>query len=146
MTLKIVLKPQERMILGGAVIRNGTSKTEFIIENNVPLLRQKNILSPEQADSPAKRIYLVIQLMYIDGEHLAEHHKLYWTLVRDFLMAAPRSLGLIDRVNELILQERYYEALKAGRDLIVYEQEVFERAQQWVESLPESPQGSAVGA
>jgi flagellar biosynthesis repressor protein FlbT len=139
MTLKIVLKPQERMILGGAVIRNGSSKTEFVVENNVPVLRQKNILSPPEADTPAKRIYLVIQLMYIDGARLPEHHALYWELVRDFLSAVPSSLGHIDRISELILQTRYYDALKAARDLIAYEQEVFESAQQCIESLSECP-------
>jgi flagellar biosynthesis repressor protein FlbT len=130
MTLKIVLKPHERMILGGAVIHNGTAKAEFIIENNIPVLRQKNILSPSQADTPAKRIYLMVQLMYIDGDNLSNHHKLYWELVKDFLSAAPRSLDLIDRINEYVLQTHYYDALKAARDLIDYEQEVFQRAKQ----------------
>jgi flagellar protein FlbT len=45
MALKIILKPHERIILGGAVVTNGRSKSELIIENNVPLLRQKDNLS-----------------------------------------------------------------------------------------------------
>ena len=78
------------MILDGAVITNGPNKTEFIVENNVPILRQKNILSIDDADTPAKRIYFTgFELMYVDNEHLEDHHKLYWDLVKDFINALP---------------------------------------------------------
>ena len=71
MALKIVLKPNEKMIVGGAVITNGSTKnTDLIIENNVPVLRQKNILSQKDATSPCSRIYFLIQLMYIDEEKI----------------------------------------------------------------------------
>jgi flagellar protein FlbT len=130
MALKISLKPHERLIIGGAVLVNGASKTEFMIENKVPILRQSSILNAEQANTPASRIYFVIQLMYIDEEHIKEHHKLYWELVRDFVQAAPRSLELIDVISELILQESYYRALKGARQLIEFEQEVIERVKQ----------------
>lgn len=130
MSLKITLKPQERMILGQAVITNGPGKTEFIIENNVPILRQKNILSPDEADTPARRIYFAIQLMYVDEGNLADHHKLYWQLVRDFVEAVPRSLPLVDEINEFISRTQYYQALKAAQRLMEFEQEVLERAKQ----------------
>ena len=45
MGLKITLKPGERMIIGGAVITNGGQKSNFIVENKVPILRDKDILS-----------------------------------------------------------------------------------------------------
>jgi flagellar protein FlbT len=127
MTLKITLKPHEKMILGQAVIANGANKCEFIVENNVPILRQNDILSPEKADTPALRIYLAVQLMYVDQTNLSAHQKLYWQLVEEFLEAAPSSLHLIDRINELIFKEHYYQALKLAQKLVSYEQEVIER-------------------
>jgi flagellar protein FlbT len=130
MALKISLKPHERLIIGGAVIANGASKTEFMVENKVPILRQSSILSAEQADTPARKIYFVIQLMYVDQEHIKEHHQFYWELVRDFVQALPRSLELIDGINDLILKENYYQALKGARQLIEFEQEVIERVKQ----------------
>lgn len=135
MALKLSLKPYERLIIGGAVITNGSAKTEFVVENEVPILRHKHILSSNEANTPAKRIYLAVQLMYVDGGNLAEHHKIYWDLVRDFISAAPRSLPIIDQMNEYILQDKYYDALKVGRELINFEQEVLERAKQCCESL-----------
>ncbi|MCP4748712.1 MAG: flagellar protein FlbT [Desulfobacteraceae bacterium] len=130
MALKITLKPRERVILGGAVITNGPSKTEFSVENEVPVLRQKNILGAEEAISPARRIYFVIQLMYVDNQNLKAHHELYWELVQDFLSAAPRSIELIDRLNDQIFQMNYYQALKLAKKLIDFEQEVIKRATQ----------------
>lgn len=130
MALKITLKPHERMIIGGAVIQNGSTKTELVVQNNVPILRHKNILSLSEADTPAKRIYLCVQLMYVDEAHVDQHHKLYWELVQDFVSAAPRSLPILDQLNEYVVQAQYYDALKTARNLIKFEQEVFERAKQ----------------
>lgn len=123
MALKIILKPGEKIILGGAVITNGNSTTNLIIENSVPILRQKDIMKKEQADSPCKRIYLVIQLMYIDGANLTFHHKTYWTLVKEVIKAAPSTLQIIDRMSSFILGNKYYQALKQAKKLIDYEEE-----------------------
>jgi flagellar protein FlbT len=124
MALKIILKPNERIILGGAVVTNGKSKSELIIENNVPILRQKDILSEKEADSPCRRIYFVIQLMYVDEENLVTHHNTYWKLVQALISAAPSTIGLIDQISSHILAGRYYQALKLGKKLIDYEEEI----------------------
>ena len=63
MALTITIKPHEKLIIGGAVIVNGKAKSEMLIENNVPILRGKDIMSLDMADSPCKRIYFAIQLM-----------------------------------------------------------------------------------
>jgi len=126
MSLKITLKPHERVIIGGAVITNGNTRSEMIVENSVPILRDKDIMSEKNADSPCKRIYFVIQLMYVDEKNLTEHHKTYWRLVQDVVKAAPSMIYLIDQISQQILSSRYYQALKAAKKLIAYEQEVIE--------------------
>lgn len=127
MSLKISLKPQERIVIGGAVVTNGSTKTELFFENKVPILREKDIMTESDATSPARRIYFVVQLMYIDDTSLAVHHKNYWVLVNDFIKAAPSSLPMIDQLNDQILKCQYYAALKTARSLIEYEQEVISR-------------------
>jgi flagellar biosynthesis repressor protein FlbT len=129
MSLKITLKPNEKMIVGGAVLTNGNRKnTDLIIENKVPVLRQKDILSEKDATSPCSQIYFLIQLMYIDEENLTTHQQTYWKLVREVLDAAPSLTGAIDQINEQILSGRYYKALKLAGDLTNYEQEVLKHA------------------
>lgn len=127
MGLKITLKPHEKLILGGAVITNGAAKCEFVVENPVAILRQSSILSPNEADTPARRIYLTIQLMYVDPQQRLSHQKLYWQMVKEFAQAAPRSVILIDQINELIYNEKFYDALKLANKLIQFEQEAIDR-------------------
>lgn len=125
MALKIALKPGERVVIGGAVVKNGSRQTsELIVENAVPVLRGKDILSEKEADTICSRIYFVIQLMYIDTENLSIHHENYWKLVRPLVKAAPRLTGLIDHINENILNGKYYQALKLAAELIAYEKEI----------------------
>ena len=126
MALKITLKPHERLIIGGAVITNGSSKTDLVVENNVPILRQKDIMSLKDADSPCRRIYFAIQLMYVDEKNLAEHHRIYWELVKDVAEAAPSRKGLIAEISNFVLNRQYYQALKLTKKLIEYEKEAID--------------------
>jgi flagellar biosynthesis repressor protein FlbT len=127
MALKIILKPHERFIVGGAVLTNGDMKSVFVVENDVPILRGKDILTTAAADTPCKRIYFAIQLMYVDETNLPEHHKTFWGLVKDVAEAAPSRRPLLKEISENILNARYYQALKLTKKLIDYEREVTER-------------------
>jgi len=124
MALKISLKPDERVIIGGAVLQNGGARSDFVIENSVPILREKDIMGLAEANSPCRRIYFAIQLMYVDEKNIEEHRTTYWKLVRDVTQAAPSTTGLIDQISEHILHDRYYQALKLTNQLIEYEQGV----------------------
>jgi len=126
MPLQIELKPGERMLIGGAVVVNGDHRCELTVLNDVPVLREKDILSDGDADTPGKRVYLAVQLMYVDGAHLAKYHQLYWDLVKEMVKAAPSSLPLVDEMSQCILDNRYYQALKVASRLIQYEKELID--------------------
>lgn len=128
MPLKLTLKPHERVILGGAVITNGSSSCHLLIENNVPILRQADILSEAQANTPCRRIYFVLQLIYIDQAQSAELQPLYWDLAREVLEAAPSMKNLISRISQFIIDNKMYQALKTARKLIQYEEELINNA------------------
>lgn len=124
MSLKITLKVHEKFIIGGAVITNGDSKSTFVVENDVPILREKDILTFNSANTPCRRIYFAIQLMYVEGKNMPEHHKTYWELVKDVAEAAPSIKPLLQEISNHILNDRYYQALKLTKKLIAYEEEV----------------------
>ena len=128
MALKVELKPNERIILGNIVLRNGSDRARFFIEGSAPILREKDILTPETANSPAKRIYLAVQLMYLAGES-ETNHEVYFSLVRDFLTASPSSLTLISEINNRILNGDLYKALKSARELMAYEKRLLDHVQ-----------------
>lgn len=124
MSLKITLKPHEKVIIGGAVIKNGASSCHLQVENNVPILRQSDVITEHDAITPCRRIYLAIQLMYIDEKRSAEIHPIYWELVREVLDAAPSMKDLISQISQFMLSEKYYQALKLTKKLMAYEEEL----------------------
>jgi flagellar biosynthesis repressor protein FlbT len=124
MALKIALKPEEKVIIGGAVIQNGNHRSEFIVENSVPILRQKDIMREDEATTYCSKIYFAIQLMYVDRKSLGESNKTYWKLIRNLVRAVPSTLSYVETISEHLLKNNYYQALKAGRKLIDYEREV----------------------
>ena len=124
MALKISLRPHEKIVIAGAVITNGEKRCELVIENQVPILREKDMMREDEADTPCRRIYFVVQLMYFDEKNLKSHHENYWRLVRDVLAAAPSMTIYVDRISECLIGNRYYQALRFARELIEYEKEV----------------------
>ena len=92
-----------------------------------PILREKDIMTAERANTPARRIYLAIQLMYISHDPTS-HHDLYFTLMRELVQAAPSAWKHIANINNQILTGDLYKALKSAKKLIDYEQELLENA------------------
>jgi len=127
MALKVELKPGERIIVGESVITNQQQRTRLLIDGNAPILREKDIMTPERADSPAKRIYLAVQLMYTSPDPRPQH-EIYFTLIGDIVKAAPSVWPYIEIINNLILTGQMYKALKEAKKLIVYEGELLDDA------------------
>lgn len=127
MALKVELKPGERIIVGSSVITNDNQRTRLFIDGDAPILREKDILTKETADSPSKRLYLAVQLMYLDGD-IEAHRELYFKLANDLVRAAPSTLAFVDAVNNHILTNSFYKALKEAKALIAYEEELIANA------------------
>ena len=90
-------------------------------------MREKDILTPDTADTPAKLIYLAVQLMYISHDP-QEHHAVYFDVMRDFLSVAPSAAGFVEEINNYILSGDYYRALKESKKLIAYEKQLLDSA------------------
>jgi len=124
MTLKVELKPGERIIIGESLITNDDQRTRLYIEGNAPILREKDIMSTESADTPAKRIYLAVQLMYLSRE-IGKFQDDYFQLVQDIIQAAPSTIPFVTRISNNILADQLYKALKEARALIEHEKKIF---------------------
>src|SRR5690242_5548558 len=116
------------MIVGGAVIKNGLSPSTFFIENNVLVLRERDIMKEELADTPCKRIYFTVQLMYMDEANLAQYHAVYWRQVGELIDAVKTMIPFVDEMSEHILGCDYYKALKTAKKMIAYEKELIDHA------------------
>ena len=127
MGLKVELKPGERCILGECLITNGDQRTRLLVEGKVPILREKDIMTPEQADTPAKRIYLCVQIMYTSRDP-RPHHETYFSLMSDLVKAAPSAWPHMQNISNHILAGEMYKALKSAKSLIGYEKELLDNA------------------
>jgi flagellar biosynthesis repressor protein FlbT len=128
MPLKLTLKPHERIVIGKAFVTNAETATKIFIENKVPILRQKDIMSEKEAKTSCEKIYFIIQMMYLDPDSITHYHSSYWTIVRSVITAAPSLLAIIEQISELILAEEYYSALKKTRQLVKREAELISYA------------------
>jgi len=122
MSLKVELKPGERLIIGACVITNADQRTRLTIDGKLPILREKDILKPDQADTPAKLVYLAVQLMYLEGSFQASRTE-YFSLVNALALGMPESIPILDEINNEILTNNLYKALKASKKLIDLEKE-----------------------
>jgi flagellar biosynthesis repressor protein FlbT len=127
MGLKVELKPGERLIIGECVVTNGDQRTRLLVEGQAPILREKDIMTPNLADTPAKRIYLVVQLMYTARDPRV-HHESYFALMRDLIQAAPSAWPYLEAISNHIMAGEMYKALKSAKKLIDYERELLDHA------------------
>ena len=127
MALKVELKPHERIIIGSCVITNTDQRARLLIDgDNIPILREKEILTPETADTPAKLVYLAVQLMYLAPDPHSSHGT-YFNLIRDIVTAVPSAWPIIEGINNQILAGNLYHALKEAKKLVAYEKQLAER-------------------
>ena len=57
MALKVELKAGERILIGETVVTNHDQRSRLLIEGSAPIVREKDIMTAKQADTPAKRVY-----------------------------------------------------------------------------------------
>ncbi len=114
MGLKVELKPGERFILGECLVTNGDQRTRLLIEGQAPILREKDIMTPEQADTSAKRIYLCVQLMYTSRSPSLQHGT-FFSLMHDLVKAAPSSWPQMQIICNHIMAGQMYKALKSAK-------------------------------
>jgi flagellar protein FlbT len=125
MPLKLSLKPGEKFVLNGAVLANGDKRTSLVIQNKACVLREKDIMQPEEANTPARRIYLAIMMMYLDGEASEEPYNEFALRMTEFMGAirTPSILGMCVDISRDVAQGAYYKAQNASRKLFDLEQE-----------------------
>lgn len=126
MPLKIELKPFERLLIGGAAIRNGSRRSSFVIETMTKFLRESDIITESEADTACKRLYLTLTVLYL-SEDGAEVENLFVAQANELLQAVPSTAPYLRDIHEHVASRDYYRALKRGKDLIQYETSLAER-------------------
>ena len=124
MPLAINLRPKERLIVNGVVIENSGQPTKLLVHNNAALLREKDILTEEQASTPARRIYFTIQCQYLFPGKEELFLPIIYEFLREFAGAAPSAAVLVREIGDLVDARDWYRALKSAKQLIARELEI----------------------
>ncbi len=127
--LVLELHAGEAMIVNGASLRFRT-RTRIELTTHARFLFGKQIMTPEHADSPARRIYFALQLAYIgtEDERVRGMVQVRATIA-DFRAATTSALArdILDRVLSLVEADECYAALKLTRRIIRHEDTVLGR-------------------
>ncbi len=126
MPLKLSLKPGEKFAINGAVIVNGDRRGTLVVQNHASILRERDILQPEDVTSPAKHIYFPIMMMYLDETGQQNYYRDFTQRMTEFMDAVsrPEVLLLCVEISKEIVSHRYYAALRLCARLLELEQEI----------------------
>jgi len=125
MPLKLSLKPGERFVLNGAVVQNGDRRGALILQNKASVLREKDIMQESEVNSPARRIYFPVMMMYLDEAGAGRYYDEFVRRLSEFMGAVRNPDILTDcvTISKHALGREYYKALMLCRKLIEYEDE-----------------------
>jgi flagellar protein FlbT len=123
--LKLSLKPGEKFVLNGAVLQNGDRRASLLLQNKASVLREKDIMQVEEANSPARLVYLPVMMMYLDEAGAKNYYDQFAGRLAEFMGVISNPVILIDCVNisRHVMAREYYKALMLCRKLIEYEDE-----------------------
>lgn len=127
MALVIDLKPGEKILVGEAVITNDSQRTRLHIAGDAPILREKDVLKEENANTPCRKIYFLIQCMYL-ARRPSIYHEKYFEMIKEIQNASPSSSIFFMQISDHIMNDHYYKALKVSKELIEHEKELMTHA------------------
>jgi flagellar protein FlbT len=115
--LRVELKPFERIVIGETVLINSGTRTSFLIDGEAPILRERDTITAETANTPAKRLYLCVQTMYLKSD-IPRYRTAYQGFLRDLRDSSPGDRLTIDAINGHVSSGALYKALKEIRKLM----------------------------
>ncbi|WP_168209978.1 flagellar biosynthesis repressor FlbT [Tardiphaga sp. vice154] len=116
MPLKMTLEPQEWFMVGDTKVVNiWNEKAKLRIDGAAPILRQAHTMSEQDTDTPAKRVYLAVQLLYLG---MTSNPEKYFILVESLLKENPAAGDTVRKANEQVAAGSYYGALREYRKII----------------------------
>ncbi|MCJ2042871.1 flagellar biosynthesis repressor FlbT [Methylobacterium sp. E-041] len=123
MALRIELKPAERLIINGALIRNGDRRSVFLVETQCKFLRESEIIREADADTPCKKLCVTLQVIYL-ADDPAEAENLFVMQSTEILKTIPGAAPYLVAIHDAVAAKQYHLAIKTGRKLIAYEEEL----------------------
>ncbi|MFN4272554.1 MAG: flagellar biosynthesis repressor FlbT [Aliihoeflea sp.] len=139
--LKITLKPNEKIYVNGAVIKTDRKVSlEFL--NDVDFLLEAHVMQPEQAVTPLRQLYFIVQVMLMTPGDTASARELFRNSLPMVLACFDdqRLLSALKHVDQLVAEGQVFEALKLLRNFFDLETEVLSRLTQSEDQIDPIPE------
>ena len=126
--LVLKLGPHERVLINGAVVENGEKRSRLaIMTPNAHILRLRDAIHPEEANTPVKRVCYIAQLV-LSGDANGKDTRMQ--LLRGIeqlsqVLTDHDSRALLSQATNAVLEDQHYQALKALRSLLPREDRLF---------------------
>ena len=117
MPLRVELKPFEQITIGEVVLINSSTRISFLVDGDAPILREKDTVTAETANTPLRRLYFCVQMMYLKSD-IPRYRDSYLGLVEDLRESVPEFRDLINSVNDHVSGGFLYRGLKEIRKLM----------------------------
>ncbi|BCM21466.1 flagellar biosynthesis repressor FlbT [Mesorhizobium sp. J8] len=142
-TLKISLKPNEKIYINGAVIRVDR-KVTIELMNDVQFLLESHVIQADQASTPLRQLYFIVQIMLINPAGAAEARDMFRRSLPMLIASFDNQdiCNSLKQIDRMVGEDEIYEALKAIRALYPLERKALEGN----DDIPEVPRALAVGA
>ncbi|MBP0484589.1 flagellar biosynthesis repressor FlbT [Sagittula salina] len=126
MALNLALKPYERIVVNGCMIRNGGRKSTITVETRADIIRETDIIKPDQATTPVRRVYLLIQSALVDVERREQLVKAAQIALAELATVfTPDLRNCVFVAANNVSRGEYFTALRDLRPLLKREDEVF---------------------
>jgi len=129
--LVLKLGPHERVLINGAVVENGDKRSRLaIMTPNANILRLRDAIHPQEANTPVKRVCYIAQLV-LTGDATADDTRPQ--LLRGIeqlsqVLTDHDSRTQLNIATKAVLDDQHYQALKALRTLLPREERLFAAA------------------
>lgn len=123
MPLRITLKPFERLIINGALIKNGSRNSDFLIENQCKFLREGEIIHESEANTPCKKLCVTLQVIHL-SEDTVELENLFFQQAVDVMKMMPSAALFMTAIQDALAENNTHAAIKAGRQLVYHERDL----------------------
>lgn len=142
-TLKISLKPNEKIYINGAVIRVDR-KVTIELMNDVQFLLESHVIQADQASTPLRQLYFIVQIMLINPAGAAEARDMFRRSLPMLIASFDNQdiCNSLKQIDRMVGEDEIYEALKAIRALYPLERKALEDT----DEIPQAPRALAVGA
>jgi flagellar protein FlbT len=125
MALRVDLKPNERIIVGGVSIRNGDRRAALTFETQAKFLREKDILTESEAKTSCEQLYVLLEAIYLT-DNPSELENEFVIQANVLMAAAPSMAPYLANIFDKISRGEYYASLKSGQELIKYERQLLD--------------------